>query len=128
MLAASNANLADALLALRLAHARDAAQYDAVIDLAASVKSKVWDEMQRGSSGQPATHPSEVLGLLVDVRNALRAVSAGMRELGQRAGAPVEPDEMGRVVRASIDAAPGVLGGGVPGGESSSTHAALRHH
>lgn len=40
-----------------------------------------------------------------------------MRELGTRAGAPVEPDEMGRVLRASTDGANGVLGGGVPGGE-----------
>jgi phosphomevalonate kinase len=67
--------------------------------------------MQRGSS------PSTTLVLLIEVRNALRSIRAGMRELGQRAGAPVEPDELGRVIRASVDGAPGVLGGGVPGGE-----------
>lgn len=67
--------------------------------------------MQRGAS------PSTTLVLLLEVRNALRSIRAGMRELGQRAGAPVEPDEMGRVIRASVDGAPGVLGGGVPGGE-----------
>ena len=38
-----------------------------------------------------------------------------MRELGVRAEAPVEPPVMTQLVSASVDAAPGILGGGVPG-------------
>lgn len=62
--------------------------------------------------------PSAVLKLLIEARNAMRSVQGGMREMGRQTGAPVEPNEMGDVIKASIDGAKGIVGGGVPGGES----------
>lgn len=38
-----------------------------------------------------------------------------MRQLGQLSKAPIEPDEMGRLIQTVIDSVPGVVGGGVPG-------------
>ncbi|CEH18439.1 Phosphomevalonate kinase [Ceraceosorus bombacis] len=122
ILAASNANLADGLLALGLEYGKDAKAYDEAIKLAASQRSKDWDATLRSLPASDVAHTSSspssqssILTLLIEVRNALRSIRAGMRELGQRAGAPIEPDEMGRVLRASTDGADGVLGGGVPG-------------
>ncbi|PWN43819.1 ribosomal protein S5 domain 2-like protein [Ceraceosorus guamensis] len=122
ILAASNANLADGLLALGLEYGRDAKAYNEAIKLAASQRSKDWDATLRSLPASNVAHTppspssqSSILTLLIEVRNALRSIRAGMRELGQRAGAPIEPDEMGRVLRASTDGADGVLGGGVPG-------------
>ena len=110
VLDASNQNLADGLLALALAYMKHPQEYDCALDAAGAVKTSEWDARQQAE-------PSDTLELLISVRNALRSIRAGMRELGQRAGAPVEPDEMGKLIRESIDSAPGVLGGGVPGGE-----------
>ncbi|KDN41596.1 ribosomal protein S5 domain 2-like protein [Tilletiaria anomala UBC 951] len=104
----SNQSLADGLLALTLGCLKNREEYEKSLDIAAGVKSAKWDELAR-------THPSPSLTLLVGLRNTLRSIRAGMRELGQRAIAPVEPDEMGELIRASCESAPGVLGGGVPG-------------
>jgi phosphomevalonate kinase len=38
-----------------------------------------------------------------------------MRELGKLSGAPIEPDEMGRLIQGVIETVEGVVGGGVPG-------------
>lgn len=38
-----------------------------------------------------------------------------MRQLGQLSKAPIEPDEMGRIIQGVIDNVDGVIGGGVPG-------------
>ena len=110
VLDASNQSLADGLLALTLAALKDVEEYNKVLDSAAAVESSKWDEMQR-------QQPNDALAKLLAVRNALRSIRAGMRELGQRAGVPVEPDEMGRLILETCKAAPGILGGGVPGGE-----------
>lgn len=56
-----------------------------------------------------------IVELMIALRNVLRSLRAGMRELGKRADAPIEPDEMGNLIRHSVDAAPGIVGGGVPG-------------
>ena len=108
IIAAGNQTLADGLLALRLAHAQDSSEYQRSVTRASKVVSKEWDALAR-------TEPSPTLMLLVEVKNAMRSIQGGMRELGRQAGVPVEPDEMGNVIRATIDGAPGVLGGGVPG-------------
>lgn len=108
VLASSNQTLADALLALRLAHAQDSNEYVKVIKQVSDIISKDWHHLLNKS-------PSPTLALLVELRNALRSVQGGMRELGRQAGVPVEPNEMGNVIRATIDGAPGVIGGGVPG-------------
>lgn len=64
-------------------------------------------------------HPSQdaapIVELMISLRNGLRSLRAGMRELGKRAEAPIEPDEMGNLIRQTVDAAPGIVGGGVPG-------------
>lgn len=108
ILSSGNQTLADALLALRLCHAQDSAAYDAALRLASKHFSREWDVLSK-------THPSAAMSLLLQVRNAMRAVQGGMRELGRQAGVPVEPNEMGDVIRATIDGAHGVIGGGVPG-------------
>lgn len=108
ILASGNQTLADGLLALRLAHAQDSKEYLHAISLASRVLSKEWDALL-------SRQPSATLTLLIELRNAMRSVQGGMRELGRQAGVPVEPNEMGDVIRATIDGAPGVLGGGVPG-------------
>ncbi|PWN36866.1 ribosomal protein S5 domain 2-like protein [Meira miltonrushii] len=108
ILAAGNQTLADGLLALRLAHAQNSAEYLQAVQLASQHFSKDWDKIVR-------EHPSTTLTLLVEVRNAMRSIQGGMRALGRQAGVPVEPDEMGNVIKATIDGAHAVLGGGVPG-------------
>jgi phosphomevalonate kinase len=108
ILASGNQTLADGLLALRLAHAQDSKEYLQAITLASRVISKEWDALLK-------KQPSATLTLLIELRNAMRSVQGGMRELGRQAGVPVEPDEMGNVIRATIDGATGVPGGGVPG-------------
>lgn len=109
VISTSNQSLADALLALRIAHDASPSVYHAALDAAASQKSKAWPAPSPDDDpNAPATH-------LTAARNALRSIRAGMRELGKLSGAPIEPDEMGRLIQGVIDACPGVLGGGVPG-------------
>lgn len=108
ILAAGNQTLADGLLALRLAHAQNPPEYLEAIRLASQHFSKDWDKVSK-------EHPSTTMTLLIEVRNAMRSIQGGMRALGRQAGVPVEPDQMGNVIKASIDGAHAVLGGGVPG-------------
>jgi phosphomevalonate kinase len=108
ILASANQTLADSLLALRLAHAQDSKEYLEAITLGSRSISKEWDALSK-------KQPSTTLTLLIELRNAMRSVQGGMRELGRQGGVPVEPNEMGNVIRATIDGAAGVVGGGVPG-------------
>lgn len=108
ILASGNQTLADGLLALRLAHAQDSKAYGEAVARAAQYFSKDWDALAK-------TDPSPTLALLIEVRNALRAIQGGMRELGRQADVPVQPDEMSNVIKATVDGAQGVIGGGVPG-------------
>ncbi|UZJ54622.1 hypothetical protein CBS101457_003942 [Exobasidium rhododendri] len=108
LLASGNQTLADGLLALRLAHAQDSKEYQQAILSASRVISKEWDSLAKAE-------PSTTMTLLVEVKNAMRSIQGGLRELGRQAGVPVEPNEMSNVIRATIDGAPGVMGGGVPG-------------
>ncbi|MCO5565910.1 hypothetical protein L7F22_019585 [Adiantum nelumboides] len=108
ILAAGNQTLADGLLALRLAHAQNSAEYLQDVQLASQHFSKDWDKLVKEK-------PSTTLTLLIEVRNAMRSIQGGMRALGRQADVPVEPDEMGNVIKATIDGAHAVVGGGVPG-------------
>ncbi|KAK0544350.1 phosphomevalonate kinase [Tilletia horrida] len=114
ILASANQTLADCLLSLSVAYAQNKSLYEEVIEWAATVPSAEWDkELKPGS--QFSDEHRTLIKRLTDLKYALRSVRGGMRELGLRAGCPVEPDKMGRLIQASIDSAPGVLGGGVPG-------------
>lgn len=109
VLATSNQSLADALLSLSLLSQQDPQKYTQVLAEASSQKSKAWPPPSaRDDPEDPMTH-------FVAARNALRSIRAGMRELGKLSGAPIEPDEMGRVLQTVIDSVDGVVGGGVPG-------------
>ncbi|WFD30567.1 phosphomevalonate kinase [Malassezia sp. CBS 17886] len=108
VVAASNQALGDSLLALHVAYAKDAVAYARVLAALGTVPFTQWDSYRKEA-------PSATADALVDARNALRSIRAGMRELGTRAAAPVEPPEMTRLLDASIRSADGVLGGGVPG-------------
>ena len=109
VLGAANQSLADGLLGLHVAHARDPEEYAHVLEAFAQRSSVEWDAYRK-------EHPSLTADMFIDVRNSMRSVRAGMRELGTRASAPVEPMEMTRLIDTTIRDAPGVLGGGVPGG------------
>lgn len=109
VLASSNQSLADALLSLTLAHDADPQRYHAELDTAADVRSKTWP------APSPEDDATSALTHLTSARNALRSIRAGMRQLGQLSKAPIEPDEMGRLIQAAIDGVDGVVGGGVPG-------------
>lgn len=130
VIAASNQNLADSLLRLRLLHASDAAEYDQAVDSAASKLSVEWDAVLKTlptDQDDDHTHEAEqsaidltvtprtVLQALIDVRQSLRSIRAGMRELGQRAGVPIEPPEIGSLIKKICDEVPGVVGGSIPG-------------
>ncbi|CBQ68185.1 related to ERG8-phosphomevalonate kinase [Sporisorium reilianum SRZ2] len=128
VIAASNQGLADNLLRLRLLHASDASAYDQFVNLAATQRSTEWDAVlktlpteaddQQSADGSAVdlsvTHRT-VLQALIDVRNSLRSIRAGMRELGQRAGVPIEPAEIGSLIKKISDEVPGVVGGSIPG-------------
>lgn len=108
VIGAANQSLADGLLGLHVAYTNDPVGYSAVHAALRGIHSAQWDAYRESS-------PSHVADAFIDVRNSIRSVRAGMRELGVRAEAPVEPPEMTQLVSASVDAAPGILGGGVPG-------------
>lgn len=130
VIASSNQGLADNLLRLRLLHASDSAAYQEHVDSAATQLSTEWDatlktlpkdadDQQDGDEHIPAVDlrvtPRTVLQALIDVRNSLRSIRAGMRELGQRAGVPIEPPEIGSLIKKISDQVPGVVGGSIPG-------------
>lgn len=108
VLAAANQSVVDGLLQLHIMHAMDPRAYADILSRLAALPSTQWDSLQ-------ATTPSPVLEAFMAVRNALRSVRAGMRELGTRSGAAVEPPEMTRLLDTTLSGAPGLLGGGVPG-------------
>ena len=125
VIAASNQGLADNLLRLRLLHASDAAAYEQAVDSAATQLSVEWDAVlkalpqdtdnQQNADEDTSTvdlrvTPRTVLQALIDVRNSLRSIRAGMRELGQRAGVPIEPPEIGSLIKKISDQVPGVVG------------------
>ncbi|KAN0060338.1 phosphomevalonate kinase [Thecaphora frezii] len=138
VLASSNASLADHFLDLAMMHDADPDVYNQVIRQCAAKLAKDWDAILRSlpapapapatASGTPAENgedeeeaeevevtPHRVLSVLIEVRNTLKAIRAGMRELGTRAGAPVEPREMGDLIHHVALDVPGIVGGGVPG-------------
>ncbi|CAO1625559.1 unnamed protein product [Sympodiomycopsis kandeliae] len=109
VLASSNQSLADSLLSLQLAYDTDQEKYHQILDQASSQISKSWP------APSPSDDPTSAMTHLVSSRNALRSIRAGMRELGKLSGAPIEPDEMGRLIQSVIDGTEGIVGGGVPG-------------
>lgn len=127
VIASSNQGLADNLLRLRLLHASDASAYEALVDSAAAQLSTEWDaalkalpaDAEESEDADEAVDlrvtPRTVLQALIDVRNSLRSIRAGMRELGNRAGVPIEPPEIGSLIKKISDEVPGVVGGSIPG-------------
>ncbi|WFD26540.1 phosphomevalonate kinase [Malassezia nana] len=108
VLAAANQSVSDGLLQLHLLHAQDPRAYAETVSALARVPSADWDTL--GS-----LHASRIIDAFVAVRDAMRSVRTGMRELGTRSGAAVEPPEMTRLLDTTLAGAPGLLGGGVPG-------------
>lgn len=108
VLSAANQSVSDGLLQLHLLHAQDPSAYTEAVSALACVPSADWDTLD-------SSHASPTIDAFVVVRNAMRSVRAGMRELGTRSGAAVEPPEMTRLLDATLAGAPGLLGGGVPG-------------
>ncbi|EPQ28965.1 uncharacterized protein PFL1_03255 [Pseudozyma flocculosa PF-1] len=129
VLASSNASLADHFLNLRLMHDADPEVYDGVLAQCSGTLAAEWDALLRATPGpdggqhqeedggeeEVEVTPHAVLSVLIEVRNTLRAIRAGMRELGTRSGAPVEPVEMGRLIHRVAENVRGIVGGGVPG-------------
>ncbi|WFD19720.1 phosphomevalonate kinase [Malassezia caprae] len=107
VLSAANQSVVDGLLQLHMVHAMDPRAYADTVSQLAATPSTQWDSLR--------TAQSPALEAFITVRNAMRSVRGGMRELGTRSGAPVEPPEMSRLLDATIAGAPGVMGGGVPG-------------
>ncbi|PWN49247.1 ribosomal protein S5 domain 2-like protein [Violaceomyces palustris] len=109
VLATSNQSLADDLLGLSLNHEEDPKAYNEALRMASKVPCKQWDDLAK-------QNPSDqTINGLRGLRNTLRSIRAGMRELGLRSGAPVEPDSMGNLIRYVCENVAGVVGGGVPG-------------
>lgn len=108
VIAAANRSVSDGLLNLHIAFSNDSAEYSAVIRALAARPSTEWDAYRTAS-------PSSTADAFIEVRNAIRSVRGGMRELGRLSGAPVEPSEMTRLVDATVAGASGILGAGVPG-------------
>ncbi|WFD44504.1 phosphomevalonate kinase [Malassezia psittaci] len=108
VLGSANQSLVDGLLGLHVMHARDPAKYMNTVAKLSGIPSKQWDEYRKQDA-------SLIVDMFLDVRNSIRSVRAGMRELGNRASAPVEPREMTDLLDKTINEAPGILGGGVPG-------------
>ncbi|SNX84165.1 related to ERG8 - phosphomevalonate kinase [Melanopsichium pennsylvanicum] len=127
VIASSNQGLADNLLRLRILHASDPAAYEALVDSAATQLSTEWDAALKAlPQDTEDSHDTEeeidlrvtprtLLQALIDVRNSLRSIRAGMRELGQRAGVPIEPPEIGSLIKKISEQIPGVVGGSIPG-------------
>ena len=108
IIATSNQSLADGLLQLHMAYVNDSSNYTQVLEGLSHLPSKEWDLHLKSDL-------SPVYEIFVSVRNAMRSIRAGMRELGLRSGAPVEPPEMSQLLDTTINGAPGILGGGIPG-------------
>lgn len=127
VIASSNQSLADGLLRLRLLYAHDAETYNTTIDEAALKLSPEWEKWLHTLPDDESTNEEEdgevnvhvstrsVLQALIDVRNSLRSIRAGMRELGNRAGVPIEPPEIGGLIKKISDSIPGLVGGSIPG-------------
>lgn len=127
VIASSNQSLADGLLRLRLLYAHEAGIYNATLGQAALLLSPEWEQWLHTLPDDPPTNGDEaeevnvhvsarsVLQALIDVRNSLRSIRAGMRELGHRAGVPIEPPEIGGLIKEISDTIPGVVGGSIPG-------------
>ncbi|PWY97303.1 ribosomal protein S5 domain 2-like protein [Testicularia cyperi] len=126
VIATSNQSLADGLLRLRILCASDSEVYFDTVDAAAARPSLEWDAYLKTlpDDGSQADDSLEVdltvsshsvLQALIDVRNSLRSIRAGMRELGVRAGVPIEPPEIGSLIKKISDEIPGVVGGSIPG-------------
>lgn len=104
----SNSSFADGLLQLHMAHAENPGAYTHVLNALSRIPSAQWDAYN-------TEHTSSTCVAFLHVRNAMRSVRAGMREIGMQSGAPVEPPEMTKLLDTTIEGAPGILGGGVPG-------------
>lgn len=107
VLSAANQSVVDGLLQLHMVHAMDPRNYADTVSLLADTPSTQWDSLHVAQA--PA------IEAFIALRNAMRSVRGGMRELGTRSGAPVEPPEMSRLLDATVAGTPGVLGGGIPG-------------
>ncbi|KAL4400597.1 phosphomevalonate kinase [Malassezia pachydermatis] len=108
IIAASNQSVADGLLHLHLMYAMNQSAYIDAVTTLATMPSSEWD-------AHCQANPNDTLQAFIQVRNSMRSVRAGMRELGTRSGAPVEPPEMTRLLDTTIQQAHGLIGGGVPG-------------
>ncbi|KAH8119586.1 Phosphomevalonate kinase [Phellopilus nigrolimitatus] len=104
-LAASNDALAKALLRLSELHAQDAQTYTVAFARLAQLPAAQWSSI---------TPRDVVTDMLIDAHRLAEDVRAKMREMGARAGVPIEPPEQTALLDACVAQA-GVLGGGVPG-------------
>lgn len=91
--------------------------YKEVLTEFGKIRSPSWQvrKINDETSDKDEKKRKEIEELLIDLRSSLRSIRAGMRELGQRSKAEIEPDEMGRILKHSIEHSNGIVGGGVPG-------------
>ncbi|KAJ4842573.1 hypothetical protein Tsubulata_038310 [Turnera subulata] len=82
--------------------------YKCVIDYCSKQRPDKWLER--------ATDPSQasVIKALLEARNAMLEIRSHMRQMGEAAGVPIEPESQSRLLDATMDME-GVLSAGVPG-------------
>ncbi|THH07989.1 hypothetical protein EW145_g3017 [Phellinidium pouzarii] len=107
-LSASNDALTNALMRLSDLHAQGAEVYQATLARLAGLPASEWS----------ACPSDPVTGALVDARKWAEDIRTKMREMGVRAGVPIEPSEQTALLDACVAQA-GVVAGGVPGDPSS---------
>lgn len=82
--------------------------YERVIDRCSTYKSEKWMEQSVGPGDQA------VVEALIGARNAMLEIRSHMRQMGEAAGVPIEPESQSQLLDATMDVG-GVLLAGTPG-------------
>jgi len=104
-----NQSLAFTLTSLSTLFSKDPASYTAVVKFISSLQPLQWTADPSRSAGQ-----TEVANRFYEAHNISQAIRKNMKEMGELAGVPIEPEEQTRLLDECCSQA-GVIGGGVPG-------------
>ncbi|KAJ7579260.1 phosphomevalonate kinase [Mycena floridula] len=104
-----NQSLAQTLLHIGQLHANDPENYASAVKYISSLQPVQW-------TANPFIPDEEhpIVTAFYNVHEISESIRAKMREMGNSAGVPIEPDEQKKLLDACVSQA-GVIGGGVPG-------------
>ncbi|KAJ3493603.1 hypothetical protein NLJ89_g10981 [Agrocybe chaxingu] len=104
-----NQTLAQTLLQLSKLHDKDIKSYRSAVKYISTLQPLQWE----ANPLQPAAQ-EPIVATFSKVHTLSQDIRAKMKEMGELAGVPIEPDEQTRLLDVCVSQA-GVIGGGVPG-------------